>query len=121
MNPFVVPPVILAAGKKEAASAHRIRIMWEQMRGEIIDRYASCKPPIDFYSKPLDATLNSVDELYIHDAYHSLSIEGYVVTPELIERVSRGDWSPESIAQDQDAKKWIHGFNAYKSTSHNRS
>lgn len=104
VNPFVVPPVILAVGEKEAASAHRIRIMWEQMRGEIIDRYVTCKPPIDFYSKPLDATLNSVDELYIHDAYHSLSIEGYVVTPELIERVSRGDWSPETIEQDKDAK-----------------
>jgi len=103
-NPFVVPPVILAAEKKEAASARRIRIMWQQMRAEIITDFSEYKPHTDFFSKPLDATLNLVNELYIHDAYHSLSIEGYAVTPELIERVSHGDWSPETIAQDNDTK-----------------
>ena len=103
-NPFMTPPVILAVEKKEAASAHRIRILWEQMREQIIVGFSDYKPEVDFYSTPLDATLNSMDELYIHDAYHSLSIEGYAVTPELIERVSRGDWSPETIAQDNDAK-----------------
>ena len=30
------------------------------------------------------------------DAYHSLSIEGYRVTPDLIEHVRSGNWNPES-------------------------
>ena len=40
--------------------------------------------------------LSSVDERYRSDAYHSLSIEGYRVTPELIERVRTGDWDPDN-------------------------
>jgi hypothetical protein len=128
-NPFVAPPVILAVEKKEAASAHRIRILWEQMREEIIVGFPDYKPEVDFYSKPLDATLKLVNELYIHDAYHSLSIEGYSVTPELIERVSLGDWAPETIAQDNDtknalaAKGYYDAFNRVKESlaeAHNK-
>ena len=37
--------------------------------------------------KDTKAYLHFVDEIYQSDAYHSLSIEGYRVTPELIERV----------------------------------
>ena len=103
-DPFLVPPVILAAGKKENASARRIRIIWEQMRDEVIKGGSSIKPNFDFHSRSLDETLASIDEVYVHDAYHSLSIEGYAVTPELIEKVSRGDWSPETVTQDNDAK-----------------
>jgi len=32
----------------------------------------------------------------VNDAYNSLSIEGYRVTPELIERIRDGKWDPES-------------------------
>lgn len=45
-----------------------------------------------------------INEVYARDAYNSLSIEGYKVTPELIERVSNGDWSPESIDKDNETK-----------------
>jgi Fic family protein len=103
-NPFETAPVEIAARKKEAASAYRVRIIWEKSR-EVINALCSDKKPgIDFFSKSLDQTLDAVNELYVHDAYHSLSIEGYAVTPDLIERVSRGDdWSPETTEQDQDA------------------
>jgi len=103
-NPFLVPPVILASGKKENASARRIRIIWQQMREEVIAGFSSIKTAFDFHSRSLDETLAEIDEVYVHDAYHSLSIEGYAVTPELIEKVSSGDWSPETITQDNDAK-----------------
>jgi Fic family protein len=39
--------------------------------------------------------LAQVEERYVSDAYNSLSIEGYRVTDELIERVARGDWNPD--------------------------
>lgn len=103
-DPFLVPPVILAPGKKENASARRIRIIWKQMREEVMAGFSNIKPTFDFHSRSLDETLASIDEIYVHDAYHSLSIEGYAVTPELIEKVSRGDWSPETVTQDNDAK-----------------
>jgi Fic family protein len=35
------------------------------------------------------------------DAYHSLSIERYRVTPELISRVAAGEWAPESETADR--------------------
>ena len=46
------------------------------------------------------------------DAYHSLSIEGYRVTDELIQRVATGDWNPEQHASDADARNAMaaHGY-----------
>ena len=43
-----------------------------------------------------------VQEAYVTDAYHSLSIEGYRVTLELIERVRSGTWNPEANEQDRE-------------------
>ena len=47
------------------------------------------------------AYLKFVDDIYQSDAYHSLSIEGYRVTPELIERVRAGTWNPDQNEADQ--------------------
>jgi Fic/DOC family len=102
-NPFETAPVENIVRKKEAASAYRVRIIWEKSR-EVINKLCTDKKPGgDFFSRPLNQTLDTVNELYVHDAYHSLSIEGYAVTPELIEKVSRGNWSPATVDQDQDA------------------
>jgi Fic family protein len=43
----------------------------------------------------VQSILEQVEERYVADAYHSLSIEGYRVTPELIERVRNGQWQPD--------------------------
>jgi hypothetical protein len=48
--------------------------------------------------------LRTIEGVYKVDAYHSLSIEGYHVTPELIERVATGAWAPEEVAADRDSK-----------------
>jgi fido (protein-threonine AMPylation protein) len=45
--------------------------------------------------------LGFVDEIYKSDAYHSLSIEGYSVTPALIDRVQRGDSDPDHHDADR--------------------
>src|SRR5699024_10412186 len=45
-----------------------------------------------------------VEAVYVTDAYHSLSIEGYVVTPELIERVRSGAWNFEGSDADNETK-----------------
>ena len=47
------------------------------------------------------AYLQFVENIYRNDAYHSLSIEGYRVTPELIERVRVGDWDSGNINIDR--------------------
>jgi len=50
--------------------------------------------------KDTDAYLKFVDDIYQSDAYHSLSIEGYRVTPELIARAHEGTWNPEAHEAD---------------------
>ena len=61
-------------------------MLWESMRGTVIENF----PEAPGLPKDKDAYLRFVDEIYKSDAYHSLSIEGYSVTPALIERVRAG-------------------------------
>jgi Fic family protein len=71
--------------------------MWQQMRGPVIERFpASPGKPND-----IDTYLKRVADVYVTDAYHSLSIEGYRVSPELIERVRTGNWNPETDERDR--------------------
>lgn len=78
----------------------RLQIMWAEMRGPTI----SCFPPPP--ASPVDpaAYLKSVEEKYVTDAYHSLSIEGYRVSKELIERVKNGEWAPTDDDNDRDQR-----------------
>jgi len=68
------------------------------MRGPIIKQFSPApgRPP------NIDGYLKAIDEIYAADAYHSLSIEGYRVSSELIKRVRKGDWHPEENKEDRD-------------------
>jgi Fic family protein len=68
-----------------------LRSMWAGWRQDVIDAF----PPAPGLLNQRAGYLARVDERYASDAYNSLSIEGYRVTDELIERVARGDWNPE--------------------------
>ena len=62
--------------------------------------------------------LKQVAEAYVRDAFHSLSIEGYQVSPELIEKVRSGKWNPEASEEDrkhQDALAARGYFQAFES------
>jgi hypothetical protein len=74
--------------------------MWQQMREAIIKRF----PPAPGRPDDVAAYLRRVEEIYVTDAYHSLSIEGYRVSPELIERVRGGAWNPEANDADRDQR-----------------
>jgi hypothetical protein len=75
----------------------RLQALWNSMRGAV--EVAFPDPP----GPPRDAGryLQVVDDIYRNDAYHSLSIEGYSVTPALVERVQRGDWDPQGRDDDR--------------------
>ena len=89
---FVLP-------RREASPyAGRIRLMWRQMRGAVIDSF----PSSPGRPKNIDAYLKHVEEVYVTDAYHSLSIEGYRVSPALIDRVRRGNWNPDANKQNRE-------------------
>lgn len=77
-------------------AAHRIRLMWQDMRERILEVFPAAPGITDPASY-----LARVEENYVNDAYHSLSIEGYRVSRDLIERVRGGDWNPDGEEADR--------------------
>jgi fido (protein-threonine AMPylation protein) len=75
----------------------RLQAMWQTMRESVIEAF----PKAPGLPKDKKEYLRFVDEIYQHDAYHSLSIEGYSVTPALIERVRGGGWDPDHHDDDR--------------------
>jgi hypothetical protein len=102
-DPFTTKLETLLPIRDRSPYAGRIRLMWQEMRGAVIERFP--RPP----GSPVDARayLERVQESYVTDAYHSLSIEGYRVSPELIERVRSGDWNPETDEQDREHRNGL--------------
>jgi fido (protein-threonine AMPylation protein) len=101
-NPFAQSPPALKMLRGESAYVTRIRLMWAAMRGDVIKAF----PPAPGLPAAPTAYLAVVKDSYARDAYHSLSIEGYRVTNDLIERVASGGWNPqrnEADAQSRDA------------------
>jgi len=91
----------LELGSRELSPyVNRIKIMWEQMRGEVIKYFPQAPEEILMVNDYLE----QVQENYKSDAYHSLSIEGYRVSPELIEKVAGGDWDPNKSGEDRQQK-----------------
>jgi hypothetical protein len=88
----------VGTGRETSPYVNRMRMMWYAMRTAIPKIF----PPAPGIPKNKKAFLRRVQESYVTDAYHSLSIEGYRVTPELIERVQSGNWDPENHNQDRE-------------------
>ena len=95
-NPYQAGQVV-AAPLRAAPIVGRIEMLWESMRGAVIETF----PKAPGLPKDKASYLRFVDEIYQSDAYHSLSIEGYSVSPALIERVREGDWDPERHDEDR--------------------
>jgi hypothetical protein len=93
-NPFEVPPPRLGS-RPRSLYAGRVSVTWERMRRSVLTGWPQPPPPAspEEYLAALDARAEQ-------DAWHSLSIEGYRVTPELIRRVKSGGWRPEANATD---------------------
>lgn len=98
-NPFVITLRDMANPRTESPYVQRLRLMWADMREQVIAIWANVpkRAPQD-----IDGFMADVESRYAADALNSLSIEGYAVTPELIERVRNGLWSPEINAADRD-------------------
>lgn len=94
------PPV--AIGQRETSPAvNRLRMSWAEMRGAVLEHF----PPAPGLPADVGAYLHQLEDVYATDAYNSLSIEGYRVSAELIERVRAGNWNPDNGAdrEHQDA------------------
>ena len=97
LNPFEQSIVVENAGRVTSPHVHRIRLKWESMRDDVIELFPKAQP----IANDIEAYLKQIDDIYVTDAYHSLSIEGYRVSPELIEQVRSGTWNPEDSEEDR--------------------
>ena len=95
-DPFTPQQTFGAPVSTAAPIVGRLQGMWETFRSPVLEIFP--KAP----GRPRDkrAYLHFIDDIYKSDAYHSLSIEGYRVTPELIERVKSGEWNPDHDDRD---------------------
>lgn len=99
-DPFEDKPAVTFAPRETSPYVNRLRMMWEKMRDPILQTFPA--PPGTI--KNIASYLKKVDAIYVTDAYNSLSIEGYRVSSELIERVRSGNWNPDAGKADQDQR-----------------
>nr|MBL8455330.1 Fic family protein [Zoogloeaceae bacterium] len=116
-NPFAQGRIYALGEPGRAPLYYRVRGLWEQHR-ESVAALRPTEPTLTI--SPADY-LCRVEALRTQDTYHSLSIERYRVTPELIERVGReGGWDPDSNLADRQeidamaAKGYLDAFEEVK-------
>jgi len=96
-RPFAATPVYTLGQPGRSPLYARVHILWKQHRETV----AACRPdggivdvnPVDYLAR--------VQAIRTEDTYHSLSIERYRVTPELIRKVAEEGWDPINEVADQ--------------------
>ena len=96
-DPFTLAQGFGAMSCSTAPIVGRLHALWERFREPVIESF----PKAPGMPGDPNAYLRLVDGIYGRDAYHSLSIEGYRVTPQLIERVRASNGDPEHRDTDR--------------------
>lgn len=115
-DPFEKEETIFRVSKNNSALSKRICALWDMHRQDV---EGAIPAPSSHPVKP-EQYIKQVEEIYVNDAYNSLSIEGYQVTPELIQKISRGHWHPDKGGADQQdrdalaARGYWQAFNRVK-------
>jgi hypothetical protein len=97
-DPFADKPKAIFGVRETSPYVNRLRMQWENMREQVLENF----PAAPGMTTDSASYLKQVEAAYVSDAYNSLSIEGYRVSTELIERVRSGNWNPESEANDRN-------------------
>ncbi len=109
-DPFEPNQAIGAPIGAAAPVVGRLRSLWEAMRDAVIAEF----PEAPGLPEEPGAYLSLVDGIYREDAYHSLSMEGYRVTPELIDRASKGDFDPDRFAADRRSRDAMAAYGYWR-------
>ncbi len=96
-DPFESKLQVKLSIRERLLYVNRIKLMWYEMRDSVIELF----PKAPGIPRNKDDYMKKVDEIYVTDAYHSLSIEKYKVTAELIERVRVGAWNHKQNEADK--------------------
>lgn len=113
-NPFTTQAPSIKKSRITSPHAERISGLWSTLRDDVL----SMKPILNISeNRGVETVLAEIDDIYTHDAYNSLSIEGYQVTLELIERVRNGDYDFNKNASDAEQRNAMAAkgyFEAFK-------
>ena len=107
-----------AGARLKSGIAARLTSMWNQMSVALANAPRPEANIAFFRSATSDEIRVAIREIYINDAYNSLSIEGYQVTPKLVEQVAAGSWDPKQREEDKKivdalaARGYFEAFNA---------
>lgn len=96
-DPFSDKPSPVLSTRETSPYVNRLRLLWAKMRESVIRSF----PKAPGMPRNTTAYMKRVVDAYATDAYHSLSIEGYRVSRELVERVRGGAWDPETNEDDE--------------------
>jgi hypothetical protein len=96
-DPFEDHSLIAFGARETSPYVNRMRMDWARMREDVLRIF----PAAPGRPKSTAAYLKQVEEIYVNDAYNSLSIEGYKVSAALIEKVRAGNWNPDTNKHDQ--------------------
>jgi len=91
---------------------NRVNLMWTEYRETVIKHF----PKVPDQPINVKDYLESVDQIYTTDAYHSLSIERYKVSAELIELVSTGNWDIEGNEDHKELRNAMAARGYYETT-----
>jgi hypothetical protein len=97
-DPFEDTINLILPALEQSPYVNRIHLMWQKMREPILKQF----PAAPGRPSAIASYLKAADDIYATDAYHSLSIEGYRVSPELIERIRGGGWNPDENENDHE-------------------
>lgn len=97
-DPFAEEPSAAPVLRTVPPIVARLQTLWASSREAVLAELPAAR------GLPRDgaAYLQMIDGIYKLDAYHSLSIEGYQVTPELVQRVAMGAWDPDGAPSDRE-------------------
>lgn len=111
-NPFDKQEPFLVSSTKHNPYSLRLQSIWTKYSTIIASMDINPKKqktPID-----IEKIIEDMEEKYQADAYHSLSIEGYQVSRELIDKVSSGKWNPAQNREDKDIKNALAARGYYE-------
>lgn len=91
-SPFDQNPIYQLSARNRHALYSRIKLLWSKHRNTVL----AYRPKVDAIDVTQNYYLAAIESLKIEDAYHSLSIERYRVTPELIQKIADDQWDSDS-------------------------
>ena len=99
-NSFELTEPTITRSREKSPYVLRLQSMWASWRKDVMQHF----PKAPGIAKNSSTYLKQISERYVADAYNSLSIEGYQVTDDLIERIAQEGWNSETSEENKKSQ-----------------